>query len=429
MASVALSHAAVSSAVNLAFGRNWPIVAPALWMAAAFALTQAVVWLAEKHVLLQGFCYCVTTTAAALWLQWQQGGFLAEPSEHFRTLGAGDVVTLAVVAALAFLIGRAGLARDRRGEAQPWRGWGGQAAESDLARPERVFASATSAQHWLEWRRKGLLLPGSLVFVQVTITVIWAIAALIQGHWNNPQHFVETVSNVGMMLPAFGLFIGMIIGVTGKPEIRSEMSSFLATRPLNDQAIARAILWVAAINVGLGCLWWLAGRTVVLATIWRHLQTRLTGWEEVGLWLIIALAAWATTALSACAMLTGRLHYFLLGVCVVCVVGWAGGLTASLIFPPAVMTILGQAWMVTSAIVFLAATIWAFWIALRQSLVSWNLTAWSLAFWAVAATVTLSNLSRRPGWPIVALFTLGALALVVLPLPAAPLAARWNRHR
>jgi hypothetical protein len=432
MALMAIESVLITAILNAMFDVRWPLWGPALFVAVLLAAVQATMWLTERSIWLPG-----SVAAAALglgfWFKSRYGEPFATPEYFWRTLTPGEVATLAGAAVLAYAIGWAGVARNRRGEAPLSLGvvlrlerlWDRGAA------PDRTFAGPQRAQFWYEWRQKAWALPVTVAFGMTMAISIWAIFSR-----DLEELFGGFVAGGGMLSLA-ALVGSLVVGNTGSggKETIAEMGSFLATRPMSTPDMARTILKNAAASVLVGWLLWAVGLLGVFLILWateRVPETALNpwGWAYVPATL---LGVWTVMGLGASIGMAGR-PYLLVKV--------LGGamfthialvLFSSFALSPQAQAAFGRGVTIALAAAFLAGTVWAFVAAVRRALVGWPTVYVAASIWAglTVMIVLVGAVAPLPRpMPLASGLMLIALAgLTVAPLATAPLALAWNRNR
>ncbi len=94
MAMMTLQSLANTAVLNTLFSLRWPLWGPALFAAAALAVVQAVLWLAEKSAWLP-WAVGAAAVALGLWLQSQYGDIFSPPDRYLRGGGLRGLACLA----------------------------------------------------------------------------------------------------------------------------------------------------------------------------------------------------------------------------------------------------------------------------------------------------------------------------------------------
>lgn len=234
--------------ILMPLGVRPPLAWPAVMVAAALFVVQALIWSPMVLPYLR-IVLAVVLVPALITLGTQAA--LAGVSEG--ALAAG----FAVLAVAAYGLAVAGLSRARRGEMLTWRfpgialfGRGGTGT---------AFASAERAQLWLEWREGGLAHPmitGALCVLLVLLPLVWM-------HETGPVElgtdvlevnlWVRLFSTAFLLLPACAAVSGL--GWQEGLRRRGEgLSPFTATRPLSEAAMVGAKFKAAALSTALSWL-------------------------------------------------------------------------------------------------------------------------------------------------------------------------------
>jgi hypothetical protein len=210
------------------------------------------------------------------------------------------------------------------------------------------------------------------------------------------------------------------------------MSSFLATRPIADGDLARAILITAAVSALLSWVIWAVAFAIVclclIATGASQPVAELAGVS----WFVYAaslLGPWVVTGVVASLGFFGRL-----GAILITLSGFAACIIAFALvntFVSAELRHLLRQFVLTvvpAAVLISAPCFFA--VAKRKQLISSLVVVGSAAFWGIAVAAVLTFWpSALPFTFIAVLLSLAAVALVVIPLASAPLALSANRHR
>jgi hypothetical protein len=238
----------------------------------------------------------------------------------------------------------------------------------------------------------------------------------------------------GVFFP-LSIVVGFVIGLVGRTEASSEISQYLATRPIPNADLARVVLRTSAKSVLLAWSIWIIAVIFVYATVTAsdsasdlQLPNDFRWWFFPG----ILLASWTVVGIGATIGLAGRGALFFKSLCV--------GLLAILAY--VLLEKFALSWQVSRRLDELAVILWgtalfafagwAFTTARRRGLISsstiWaSATVWLLLVCAVIYLAPSGELDRfrmESYWALI-----GTFSLVVLPLAAAPLAVAWNRHR
>lgn len=428
MAVMTLQSLANTAVLNTLFSLRWPLWGPALFAAAALAVVQAVLWLAEKSAWLP-WAVGAAAVALGLWLQSQYGDIFSPPDRYWRVVAFGDVATLAAIAVFAYVLGVTAIRRNRRGDPPLSLGllaWLGRVTERGGEAP-LPFRSPAEAQFWLEWRRKGWVLPATVAFGMLLGGGSWLLAS------REPQELIDGLAAGGGMLTIAGLLGGLVLGNVGLGDDRPEMSPFLATRPLTTPALARIILKTAAWSVLTAWLLWVAAFLAAYLVFLAHANGPLaTLPREQAVWYFPAtlLGPWIVTAVGASVSLIGRPRLFLQLLCGSLAIWFCLTVLSHFLLSDQAQEQFTRGALLAAGAAFILGTIWAFAAARRRALVTRTtiITA-AIAWIALSAAAIAGAVAHTPEpLPAAAFFT-GLAALAVAPLAAAPLALAWNRNR
>jgi hypothetical protein len=292
---------------------------------------------------------------------------------------------------------------------------------------------------WLEWRLRGIWLPGIAAAFLIVVTVcVWGFGIKKQLH-----EVISLVFAVCIVITA-GWAVGLVVGHAEMVKSsKGFFSSFYATRPLSTSSLSLVILAVLALSTaltfvilliggfllgGLGRTGWFAVEMLAQARI-LSAQPGFSPPVVFALLFSTLAALWIFQAFGLAMSLAGR--------------NWIAGVVIGLVYvsfiPPAVMMLLrgdmetvrtillalGWGW----TIILVAGILIAQTAAVRLGLMPTrhHLLAWML--WAALFGISLLL------FPGVLNPSLTVLAIILVPVCAAaplscvPLAFHWNRHR
>jgi hypothetical protein len=416
------------------FPGRMPYLWPGLLAVVLVAWAQALVWLSYP---LPG----LRVVVAVLWLATVET--VAIIAIGLRASEGVMVAVLVPQLPLAYLVARHAVARARRGEVPDWRGavarlsWDAR----EPAPAKRAFASAETAQLWLEWKRFGWSLP-----IMVAL-VLPAELALLWPSRGTPA-LVFAVLAIAVLTPPFlASFTAVTVRKSGGADDYG-VSPFTATRPLPSAALVGARFRMAARSAAATWLLLMGATPAALAAsgTWGIVADRAHGFAAaVGMDRAIVAAAltlgmlglttWRQMVQSLYLGLTGRPRlikgsaFATLGLLVA--IGpllewaWTGG---------------ARSWLWVGlfgalAAVVAARTVLVWWIAIRlwrDRLVGARVLVAGAALWLTAVLVVYAVLLWWFSTPYAPRFLLLMVAIVSVPLvrlSAAPLALAWNRHR
>jgi hypothetical protein len=363
-----------------------------------------------------------------VWFKSRYGAPFSTPERYWRTITPGEVATLAAAAALAYFAALAAVTRNRRGDAPlslgiiAWleRMW-------DVSRQvERSFAAPQQAQFWYEWRQKGWAMPVTVAFGMFLGLAIWVIFSR-----NAEELFAGFVAGGGLLCVT-ALVGALVVGNASPFETGSEIGAFLATRPLTTPTMARVILKTAALSTLLAWLIWAAGFLVVYVILLAGRGLPPSSSVRWSWWYfpMTLLGAWTVLAVGVSIGLAGRTYLFVKVLCGVMFAYIGLILFARYALSYEAQLQFGRGATIAVGVAFLIGTLWAFAAARRRSLIGWTTSYVAASLWTVCTALVVLAWVYNPPAPLsVALLLIGAAALSVAPLAAAPLALAWNRHR
>ena len=235
------------------------------------------------------------------------------------------------------------------------------------------------------------------------------------------------------MLSALGLVSGLIMGNTGPQDTNFAMGQYLATRPITDRDLARAILKTAGQSVILAWVIWAAAFLAVYGILLAAQVVPQPAFPNgVHWWYFPAtfLGLWTTVTLMTSLGLMGRPWLVL-----ILFIAAVSSFIAIKLFSKYALSHEAQMMLlhisqITIGVACLLGTFWSYIAAHRRSLVGASTAGFAGALWcAFCALVVVEWVVHRERPLSVYLLVAGLLALVIAPLAAAPLALAWNRHR
>jgi hypothetical protein len=351
----------------------------------------------------------------------------SEPTHYWRVVTPGEVATLVAIGIAAFLTANVAIARNRYG-APPY-------SFGILDRINRVFDYYTAfntiprtpfeAQIRYEWQRKGWLMPAAIAILVLGGIVVWYFGS------RDPQDLLVGFLGGGGALWMIGFLGGIVFGNSGPNDADFKMGNYVATRPIADGDLARAILKTAATSVFISWLIWAIAFAVVCVVFVLAGSFTFPQLENAN-WLLYPgslLGPWIVVATLASILLLGRARLVIITFAGLCAAFIASAIVSTLL-PTELKSLLSQTVLTGGSIIVLLACPLLFAAARHKLLIS-SATNWaSAAFWIVAVTLLGVFWPRSTPFTISAfLLTVAALTLAVLPLAAAPLAVAINRHR
>ena len=223
------------------------------------------------------------------------------------------IAALAALALLSYLTAWNVVARQRTGGGVR-ENWLKQRADQlldFLPRRRSAFASAAAAQFWFEWRRSGLLLPGTVAAILLLVVgpLSWHLrdeAAIVL--WILPQTLAMPVVLAAAMSKGFS-----------KPDFWSAhlaLPSFVATRPMATGELVVAKLKAAALSAAM--TWALV---FAFLCLWLNLWAKVDQLSmlRIGFWMVYGHSVYpqyaiAALILAACILLTWK--FLVNGLCV-----------------------------------------------------------------------------------------------------------------
>jgi hypothetical protein len=424
-------------------GLRLPVVWPAATMGATVAWLQAASWSPYRYPFLRaGVILLVIIVLAPLGVAGQV--------HHVHP--AVVLAASGIVAALAYPVALAGVARARRGEgigpAASRKEARGAAAPVVKAGP---FVSGAAAQFWFDLRRNIWYPPAITALVQLLLLITF-----VAGRGARPNVFLPAWVPPGavplLILLAVPVFILMVHAVAfGKFDMWSkplEFPAFLLTRPVSTAQIVTAKLRSAA---AVTLLVWAVTSVFVLAFVsvprsydaahsWAEVIGRNASLRHVvgsvTMILILLILTWSQIARSLWISMSGKIwlvHGFpSLAMALMGVLGWVAYRIHQ--NPPLEAAIIARA---SGVIVGLAglkilASTAVFGYLRRRSLTEAESILRAYGWWFVASLVVCAGLMYAAPTLRHAAFTVWAALMLLVPLvrPAlAVLSLQYNRHR
>ncbi|HVJ67932.1 MAG TPA: hypothetical protein VM510_08115 [Caulifigura sp.] len=408
--------------LNRVLPLEWPVSGPALFGAVVVPLVLATSWYSDKSVWLP-VLLGVAAGAPFLWMKSRYGGMFSNPDHSWRQVSGSDCLVLTAMGASAYFIGLAGVARQRRQEplrCPQFLEWLARAMDGRPAENLR-FRSAEEAQLWLEWRSKGILLPGVMISFGLVAFAGWILFS------RDTADLLQGVIGAGMILPLVSGIVGLVIGNYGPTDGNSVMGPWTASRPMTSQTLARVVLKTQFRAVAIcTVLWQLALWSVSLIagdSVHRHDLPPSS--LAAANWFL----PWVSASVGTLVCLTGRSNWIGIGFTVTALstlvtgmlIRWVSGEMASVFFQGMAMAL---------SIASLGGAVMSFMAAHRRGLVSSRVVAACGLVVAVVTPIVLWQLQQSAMLKFVpALLAIAVVGWCVAPFAMAPLAVAWNRNR
>ncbi len=406
-------------------GAGLPLLAPILFMTLMAAWTDAAIWALSGSPFLQvigmvvGYILCVTLCARPF----VEGEALPHSVSFIPWICA---------VGLAYVVAVLGVGFDRRGDRISLArvvAWLSDRVYS-AHRADRPFRSATAAQFWLEWRRRGRLWPGLTLAAIITYAAIAIVAEDVS--LEDGTSFIVALGTINVLV--FPIFIGM--AVTAK-ERGTSQDVFWGTRPLSDNALLWVQARVAVASMVSSWLVWLAGALVIYGLlsvtdraeegfIIRNgsggYEPRVAFWGVVIAWTMLGVVG----SLNRCGMAV------LLAFPGLPLLVWSIAVERELL-PPSWQHPISAVMPGTIAVLCMLGTVLAYRAALRSRRIGRRFALLALGVYAIGCYLVL----YPEGWRRLcaahdvdaAMVALGLGTLPFLPLALGPLAIAWHRHR
>lgn len=450
---LAIEVALAAWVYNILFQAGWPIWGPALFAAAAWSTSQLLVSVSQRTF--SSFCLGGTPCVLIfMWLRSRYGGWFSNATHYWYEVTPVEIVTLAVVVGLAYVVTVAAVTRDRCGERMPslggwtWflRTWDAMTTTSGIG--IQPFRSAARAQLWYDWTLKGLALPLVVILIYVLMVSVWLIR--IAYGVNEGPPLAEFYAGI---LAGSG-FLTLMAGVTGMLTVISSneyttrnrgetirdlagginqegMGNFQSTLPFTNSDFAQAILRTAFRSVLIAWSLWAAGffGCLLISQLMPHVPMPVFP-PELQAWYLplTLLGPWiAMTNLSLIGLSGRGIRMVFLGVSGLISYG-IGMMFIKEVFSAEVQNRVFEISLFLGSITIVGATILAFMKAHRRRFLAHNAQYGAGAIWI---TIAVLGIAMRPAdlptvaYPMILAFS----ALVIMPLAATPLAIAWNRHR
>ncbi|HUP88417.1 MAG TPA: hypothetical protein VM100_03670 [Longimicrobiales bacterium] len=424
MVSIASLWVVISLIALRPAGVHLPLLWPTIFGAVFFGWTLALMWLPYP---LRGMRVVVVVVLMTMF------DVVVLIAMYFKVPSTTMILMLAPQIPLCYLVAHRAVTLARRGHVPTWRI---PLTDTSARLTRRSFASYRSAQAWLEWRQQGRSLP---VLVGLVLPFELLLMILFR---DAPGLFIEVLMGV-LFTP---VFMATLVAAANNT---STLTTFMATRPLTDNAIiaaklkatfrSTAVTWLLVV-IAIAIALTVSDTTTIVSDAIQylaHIVGRARAWGTVAIGIAILMAStWKQLVQSLYIGLTGR--------------EWIikGSLFAMLVL--LVALIMGVEWLTQRAgrvrllfdalpwIVAAFAT-WKLWLSVmlavrlyqRRLIPDRSLIA-GAAIWAGVVFVVFAAyrwLLWGPHVPGYFLMLLSILTVPLVRLSATPLAFNRNRHQ
>ena len=425
---------------NVLMDVAFPVIGPALFVAAGLALLLAMFWSATDFSLWK-IPLCGIGSIALI-VRWSD----RYGNHSTRTqVALVDYAVIFAAVLVAYLVATTTVARDRRGCSRSWPDLQHlyNRLTDRLSGARLSFATAESAQFWYEWKPRGGVIPCLLAGMMLCIT---AGIAIHESHSMPDRIDEETIISFivtgGMFVPILGgLLAGLFIG--DRTHKRTTFDLYIATRPLSDASLARIVLQAVTLSTVYSWIVCWACVALGLATFslvgeigsvsqWLGRGFDGNQWQAWGVVTLIAagslgisvtIANWTAVFIAA-----GRVWLFAALILVVFGIPLMAMSLAVLDPPKWIMERCGSGLMLGVGMLGVGLASWAVLSAWLNESVGTPFTTFAAVAWMCALiAISLGGLSPVTG--DTAAFLLGLVALALTPPALAPRAIAWNRHR
>ncbi len=432
MLTIFVQYSITAVTLNALFDIGWPIWVPGLLAAGLIAWCQALQWSTWSSVGLRCLALAASGLSLVCAIAWWAKRLGPTMAVFPQQVNGWHVFSFCVATVVCVGVGAGGFSLQRHGSGidlrrmidtfSLWKRF----VKTARAIP---FASAQSAQLWLEWRERGFFLPiaSGLLGMVVVFLILFA----------KRHQRLDAVVAMSFIVSALPLtVIGLFWGSRSKS---SDFPDFFASRPLMDHQIANSILKSATLAMIASALICIALTALNVQLASDHLEAwkLYDGIRERGVFssavfpaALIALAIWSAVCLVTSVTLAGEKVLGITCALVfgVVMVGFSllrffqnhqlGELVAQIYYSGCLLLCL----------IACAATFVASW---RLRLISPQILGLAAALVVASGMMTIA-VAVCDVVPINAKHLLVAFAccgMIPFPLAAAPLAVYWNRHR
>jgi hypothetical protein len=415
--------------INLLFRLSWPIWGPALFASVAIPATFTVAWTMERSPAWLAVGMACVGATLGLWFKSRYGGAISGPTRYWDNVTATDVFTMLSIVVASYGLAVWGTARNRRGEPPLSLGlvdWLDRTFSFSANQQMRLNTSL-DAQCWYEWRRKGWAMPIATVALMLMGLVVWLFSS------RDAEDLFQGFVIGGLVLSIVAFIAGLLLGNTGTNDADYRMGHFLATRPLSDADFGRAILRTLTKTVVLSWLIWLVGFVLacggILASGGRESMRLPEGWTWISL-ILTVVGPWAVAGTFASLGLLNLNRAALRVVFTLVVFVFAIEFGSKFLLSHEIQNLIDHSIATCVKIGLLAIVVSVYWGAHRCRLIQTATVLAAATFWVAGSAILAAQLPAWVHWDwLTYLLIAAAMALVVSPVAAIPLALSWNRHR
>ena len=436
---IAVMYLASATMINLG-GYGWPLWGPALFLATAFACSQAAIWTLEGSSVGQLLGCLGTLIPLVTWFRLQYGDLHAGATlEMWDGPSAVQILLLGVIMCAAYGVTVAGVNRTRRGDMLNFSrllAWW-EARLSRRHTPPALFASPLAAQSWCDWRQK---------FGAAPAVIMGGFVVAILGARMTGYQFTVDMLELMFFLPLvvqaslLPLLFGLVIGSSAARNRVTGMSHNLATRPVPDAVLATSLLRTAALSMFLSWGVWVGGLLAAVGVAFltgdREAIDKATFlfplWQNAMVVAWILVVSWALVGCMASLVAIGRPWVWISVISTICILTLAcvGGVFWSARHGTEALTVVC---VLGIPFLFLLLAVSLFVAARRKRLIGEVVTWLSIVGWLTALAALIVALQIPPqSWLVGIAATIyfgGFLAIPFMPLAGMPLAIHYNRHR
>jgi hypothetical protein len=426
MALAALGYTAGALAINAMFAVDWPVLGPALTVAAALAAIQAAFWLTYESAWMVVAVGAVGSVIG-IWHKSRYGPPFSPPSRLWQLVTPTDMAVLIAITVLGFVGSVIGVTRLRRGDRVPALGIAAWLLGAlDRAPGEsRRFQSPEAAQAWFEWRRKGWVMPAIVIFGMLCALFGWLVDS------RESQELFDGFIAGGFMLSVMGMLCGLVFGIAGPNDTVLQIGQYLATRPIASERMARTVLKSLARSVLIAWLIWLVAFLIMFAILRSNGFEPKDTFRQHAWWYFPAtlVGPWIVASLGASLGLIGNEKLLTQVLFSTTAVLLGGMIFGSFALSEDARNVFKQLAACSVGVGFLCATIVAAYVARRRALIDLPLIVTAICVWLLLSACVVVVANQVGATLAMMIFGCGVAALAVAPLAAAPLALARNRTR